>query len=103
MRTVLVVPLLDYAYVRALRRYLATFCPRPRRPLFFATLNTALTWLRQAEERAQTQGIGFAISPLSPKTFRHSYAMHLFFNHVPPKVVKTRMGHDRYESTEVYL
>lgn len=29
--------------------------------------------------------------------------MHLFFNHVPPKVVQTYMGHERYESTEVYL
>ncbi|MFM0898622.1 tyrosine-type recombinase/integrase, partial [Klebsiella pneumoniae] len=33
----------------------------------------------------------------------HSFAMHLFFNHVPPKVVQTYMGHERYESTEVYL
>ncbi|KJN12552.1 hypothetical protein SS58_23445 [Enterobacter hormaechei subsp. hoffmannii] len=25
------------------------------------------------------------------------------FNHVPPKVVQAYMGHERYESTEVYL
>lgn len=29
--------------------------------------------------------------------------MHLFFNHVPPKVVQAYLGHERYESTEVYL
>lgn len=29
--------------------------------------------------------------------------MHLFLNHVPPKVVQTYMGHERYESTEQYL
>jgi hypothetical protein len=29
--------------------------------------------------------------------------MHLFFNHVPPKVVQAYMGHERHESTEVYL
>lgn len=98
-----VVPLLDDDYVRDLKRYLATFRPGRRRPLFEATRKTAWTWLKQATERAQAQGVCFAVSPLSPKTFRHSYAMHLFFNHVPPKVVQTYMGHERYESTEVYL
>src|SRR5215475_1044731 len=67
-----VVPLLDDAYVRDLRRYLATFRPGRRRPLFSATRKTAWSWLRQAEERARAQGICFAITPLSPKTFRHS-------------------------------
>lgn len=98
-----VVPLLDDAYVRDLRRYLATFRPGRRRPLFEASRKTAWSWLRQAETRAQESGVTFAVSPLSPKTFRHSYAMHLFFNHVPPKVVQTYMGHERYESTECYL
>lgn len=31
------------------------------------------------------------------------FAMHLFFNHGPPKAVHAYMGHERYESTEVYL
>ncbi|WP_209499596.1 tyrosine-type recombinase/integrase [Winslowiella toletana] len=98
-----VVPLLDDVFVRDLRRYLATFRPGRRQPLFASSRKTAWSWLKQAEERARDAGMVFAVSPLSPKTLRHSYAMHLFLNHVPPKVVQTYMGHERYESTEVYL
>nr|WP_241391471.1 tyrosine-type recombinase/integrase [Serratia proteamaculans]ULG18722.1 resolvase [Serratia proteamaculans] len=48
-------------------------------------------------------GIEFALPAINPKTLRYSFAMHLSFNHVPPKVVQAYMGHKRYESTEVYL
>lgn len=98
-----VVPLLDAAFTRELRRYLATFRPGRRTPLFAVTRKTAWTWLQQALERADASGIGFAVEPVSPRTLRHSFAMHLFLNHVPPKVVQTYMGHERYESTEQYL
>ena len=54
-------------------------------------------------DRAREEGIEFALPAINPKTLRHSFAMHLFFNHVPPKVVQAYMGHERYESTEVYL
>lgn len=98
-----VVPLLDDEYVRDLRRYLATFRPARRTPLFAVSRKTAWSWLRQATDRAESAGVRFAVTSLNPKTLRHSYAMHLFLNHVPPKVVQTYMGHERYESTEVYL
>lgn len=98
-----VVPLLDGAFVRELRRYLATFRPGRRTPLYAVTRKTAWTWLQQACDRADAAGIGFAVGPISPRTLRHSFAMHLFLNHVPPKVVQTYMGHERYESTEQYL
>lgn len=98
-----VVPLLDATFTRELRRYLATFRPGRRTPLFAVTRKTAWTWLQQALERADAAGIGFAVEPVSPRTLRHSFAMHLFLNHVPPKVVQTYMGHERYESTEQYL
>ncbi|MDF7651823.1 tyrosine-type recombinase/integrase [Erwiniaceae bacterium L1_54_3] len=98
-----VVPLLDGAFVRELRRYLATFRPGRRTPLFAVTRKTAWSWLQNAQGRAEGAGIAFAVSPVSPRTLRHSFAMHLFLNHVPPKVVQTYMGHERYESTEQYL
>ena len=98
-----VVPLLDGAFVRELHRYLATFRPRRRTPLFAVTRKTAWSWLQQAIDRADAAGIAFAVTPVSPRTLRHSFAMHLFLNHVPPKVVQTYMGHERYESTEQYL
>lgn len=98
-----IVPLLDAAYVDQLRRYLATFRTGRRRPLFAVSRKTAWLWMQQAIDRAREEGIGFALPAINPKTLRHSFAMHLFFNHVPPKVVQAYMGHERYESTEVYL
>ena len=98
-----IVPLLDAHYVEQLKRYLVTFRTGRRRPLFDVSRKTAWLWLQQAVNRAKAEGIEFALPALNPKTFRHSFAMHLFFNHVPPKVVQTYMGHERYESTEVYL
>lgn len=98
-----VVPLLDAAFVRELRRYLATFRPGRRTSLFPVTRKTAWSWLRLALGRAGDAGIVFAVDPVSPRTLRHSFAMQLFLNHVPPKVVQTYMGHERYESTEQYL
>lgn len=98
-----VVPLLDSGFVRDLHRYLATFRPGRRTALFAVTRKTAWSWLQQALDRADAAGIAFAVTPVSPRTLRHSFAMHLFLNHVPPKVVQTYMGHERYESTEQYL
>lgn len=98
-----IVPLLDAAYVDQLRRYLATFRTGRRRPLFAVSRKTAWLWMQQVIDRAREEGIEFALPAINPKTLRHSFAMHLFFNHVPPKVGQAYMGHERYESTEVYL
>lgn len=59
--------------------------------------------MQQAIDRVREEGIEFALPAINPKTLRHSFAMPLFFNHVQPKVVRACMGHERYESTEVYL
>ncbi|EAT8819549.1 site-specific integrase, partial [Salmonella enterica] len=39
---------------------------------------------------------------LTPKTFRHSFAMHILFNRIHPKVLQALMGHQSFKSTEVY-
>lgn len=98
-----VIPLLDLGYVDNLRRYLATFKPGRRTPLFQISRKRAWEWMKEGIRRAESDGVFFAVKPISPKTLRHSYAMHLFFNRVPPKVVQTYMGHERFENTEIYL
>lgn len=40
--------------------------------------------------------------PITPHTFRHSYAMHLLMNDVHVKQVQALMGHKRLENTEIY-
>ena len=67
-----VVPLLDGAFVRELHRYLATFRPGRRTPLFAVTRKTAWSWLQQAIDRADAAGIAFAVTPVSPRTLRQS-------------------------------
>ena len=34
---------------------------------------------------------------------RHSFAMHLLYGHVHPKILQGLLGHEKSESTEVYL
>lgn len=57
--------------------------------------------MQQAIDRAREEGIEFALPAINPKTLRHSFAMHLFFNHVPPKVVQAHMGHERYVAPQL--
>ncbi len=40
--------------------------------------------------------------PVTPHTFRHSYAMHMLYNGIPLKVLQSLMGHKSISSTEVY-
>jgi len=52
--------------------------------------------------RAARDGVTFSLSTITPKNFRHSFAMHLIQNHEPLKVVQTYMGHTDAASTEIY-
>lgn len=40
--------------------------------------------------------------PVTPHTFRHSYAMHMLYTGIPLKVLQALMGHKSFSSTEVY-
>ncbi|WP_157921179.1 tyrosine-type recombinase/integrase, partial [Escherichia coli] len=40
--------------------------------------------------------------PVTPHTFRHSYAMHMLYVGIPLKVLQSLMGHKSISSTEVY-
>lgn len=64
--------------------------------------DTVSRWLNKAIELAQRDGVTFSVDPLTPKTFRHSFAMHILFNRIHPKVLQSLMGHKSFKSTEVY-
>lgn len=40
--------------------------------------------------------------PVTPHTFRHSYAMHILYAGIPLKALQSLMGHRSVSSTEVY-
>lgn len=64
--------------------------------------DTVSRWLNRALAAAESDGVTFSVSPIVPKTFRHSFAMHILFNRIHPKVLQSLMGHKSFKSTEVY-
>jgi len=98
-----IVPLFDEAYVQRLREYFQTFRPKKNEPLWNVKSDeTPRNWIRAAVRRAESDGVTFSLETITPKTFRHSFAMHLIQSHVPMKVVQAYMGHTEASSTEVY-
>ncbi|WP_149571790.1 site-specific integrase [Serratia nevei] len=106
-----IVPLTDPHLVEELQRLFAsveeTFqlhpVTRSRTPLpvWTITARTARNWLTAMVDRAARDGIRLSI-PVTPHTFRHSFAMHLLYQGTPLKIVQGLMGHEKAESTEVY-
>ncbi|MCP2006211.1 UNVERIFIED_ORG: integrase [Buttiauxella agrestis ATCC 33320] len=70
-------------------------------PVWSVTDRTVRNWLKGAVNEASRDGVTFTVE-ISPHTLRHSFAMHLLYGHTPPKVLQSMMGHEKYESTEVY-
>lgn len=98
-----IVPLLDADYVNRLREYLETFRQSKYAPVWdVASDETPRNWIRAAVRRAARDGVTFSLANITPKTFRHSFAMHLIQYRVPLKVVQAYMGHVEISSTEVY-
>ncbi len=98
-----IVPLFDEAYVHRLREYFRTFRPKKHEPIWnVKSDDTPRNWIKAAVQRAARDGVTFSLSGITPKTFRHSFAMHLIQNHVPMKVVQAYMGHTDAASTEIY-
>jgi len=100
-----VVPLTDPGYVSRLREYLATVTiPEADQGRLWAVKSedTARSWISQAVAEAKRDGVTFSIRPITPKTFRDSFAMHLVQHQVPQKVIQGMMGHKDAKSTEWY-
>ena len=97
------VPLTDPGYVRRLREYLATVrLKKGERIWAVDSPDTVRTWIRQAVKAAERDGVTFSIRPVTTKTFRDSFAMHLVQHGVPKKVIQAMMGHKDEKSTEWY-
>ncbi|WP_313052621.1 tyrosine-type recombinase/integrase [Pantoea piersonii] len=100
-----VVPLTDPGYVSRLREYLATVTiPEADQGRLWAVKSedTVRSWISQAVADAKRDGVTFSIRPITPKTFRDSFAMHLVQHQVPQKVIQGMMGHKDAKSTEWY-
>lgn len=107
-----IVPLSDSHYVSQLEMMVATLkIPLERRNkrtgrmekarIWEITDRTVRTWLNEAVEAAAADGVTFSV-PVTPHTFRHSYAMHMLYAGIPLKILQTLMGHKSVSSTEVY-
>ncbi|BEM85508.1 resolvase (plasmid) [Serratia marcescens] len=107
-----VVPLSDPQYVAQLQTMVATLkIPLERRNartgrmekarLWTVTDRTVRSWLAEAVDAAARDGVTFSV-PVTPHTFRHSYAMHMLYAGIPLKVLQALMGHKSISSTEVY-
>ncbi|MEX6155762.1 tyrosine-type recombinase/integrase [Providencia hangzhouensis] len=64
--------------------------------------NTVRNWLRSAVEQSGSEWCFYVVNPITCKTFRHSFAMHLIFNGVPMKVIQAYLGHKKSSSTDIY-
>ncbi|WP_413508626.1 site-specific integrase [Serratia proteamaculans] len=106
------VPLSDSQYVAQLQTMVATLkIPLERRDpktgrmekvrLWTITDRTVRSWLAEAVDTAARDGVIFSV-PITPHTFRHSYAMHMLYAGIPLKVLQALMGHKSISSTEVY-
>lgn len=97
------VPLLDEAFTLRLRDHLATFTRHRTKPVWEITDDTARNWLNHTLAECKQRGLNFTIPAISPKTFRHSFAMHLAMNGALPVTLQAYMGHKDFKSTQHYL
>lgn len=98
-----VVALFDPQYVQLMKSYFATMRLKNQSRIWpVQSDNTVRNWLRSAVERAENEGISYVVNPVTCKTFRHSFAMHLIFNSVPMKVIQAYLGHKKSGSTDIY-
>lgn len=106
------VPLSDSQYISQLQMMVATLkIPLERRNkrtgrtekarIWDITDRTVRTWIGEAVDAAAADGVTFSV-PVTPHTFRHSYAMHMLYAGIPLKVLQSLMGHKSVSSTEVY-
>lgn len=97
------VPLTDPGFVQRLREWFATAqLPAGSRLWDIRSEDTARSWISQAVAATARDGVTFSIRPVTPKTFRDSFAMHLVQHQVPQKVIQMLMGHKDAKSTEWY-
>jgi len=87
--------------VRKLKVYIQTNRLKEHDFLFNVKYLTAFNWIKQTQKRAESDGVTFPIK-ITPHVFRHSYAMHLYYNGVDQKIISKLLGHKQFKTTEVY-
>lgn len=98
-----IVALFDPQYVQLMKSYFATMRLKNQSQIWpIQSDNTVRNWLRSAVEQAEMKGVSYVVNPITCKTFRHSFAMHLIFNGVPMKVIQAYLGHKKSSSTDIY-
>lgn len=106
------VPLSDNQYVSQLEMMIAMLkIPLERRNkrtgkmekarIWEITDRTVRTWLNEAIEIAAEDRVTFSV-PVTPHSFRHTYAIQMLYAGIPLKVLQSLMGHKSISSTEVY-
>lgn len=97
------VPLTDPHYVQRLREHVATARLRKTDRIWnVSSQDTVRSWISDAVSAAAAAGISLSVRPVTPRTFRDSFAMHLVQHQVPQKVLQAMMGHKDAKSTEWY-
>lgn len=87
--------------MRRLRDYFATVrLKKGERIWDIGSPDTVRTWIRQALSAAGREDVTLIIRPITTKTFRDSFAMHLVQHGVPKKVIQAMMGHRDEKYTE---
>lgn len=97
------VPLLDHSFVERLRDHIASFCKFKSKPIWGITDDTARNWLNEGLAQCRDEGIYFSITAITPKTLRHSFAMHLAMHGASPATMQAYLGHKDFKSTQHYL
>ncbi|ELW8411586.1 tyrosine-type recombinase/integrase [Salmonella enterica] len=85
-----------------MRQVFASFPSAKSDPIWPESHDTVSRWLSRALERAAADNVALSLSAVTPKTFRHSFAVHLLYNHISERELQEFMGHTRAESTQVY-
>lgn len=119
-----IVKLYDPDFVRDLKSYMVTYKGNERSPLFRNHVTshdvrinpktgrrkrneralsdqTVRNWLAGIEDVARENGITLSI-PLTPRSLRHSCAVHLLLNGLNEKQIGLHLGHKSSKSTRVY-
>ena len=92
------IPIVDPAYIEAVKRFVATTNPRKGQPLF--TLDRFQVDYRL---KALQKQLHLPVASLSAHTFRHSFAVNALVQGRDIKTIQTWLGHKNIANTEVYL
>jgi integrase len=97
------VPFVDVDYQREVQSYIVTHRIKPFERLFPVDTRTIQSWIKKAVENYEQQrGQAFGFN-VTPRTFRHSFAMNATLHGVPQRILQQWLGHESAASTVIYL